>query len=143
LVTSVVMRVTRPAVLNLSILENENRWIFSYIPSRRLQAKPEAALAAKVPARAPQARLQNAMASIRPPYWSTLVIFPASIPWSISDAVMNGISTSISTSRAVNTGVRMESLRYCFTWPSKVIIINLPPLLSWFERFHTFAAKAR
>ena len=40
LFTSVVMRVTSPEVLNLSMSENEKVWILRYIASRRLLAKP-------------------------------------------------------------------------------------------------------
>ena len=40
LLTSVVMRVTSPAVLNLSISEKEKRWIFRYMASRRFAASP-------------------------------------------------------------------------------------------------------
>ena len=43
LVTSVVMRVTRPDVLYLSMSLNANRWMFLYMASRRLQAKPDEA----------------------------------------------------------------------------------------------------
>ena len=39
--------------------------------SLRLQAKPQDAFAAQVPARMPKARLQKAMRSMRPPYNST------------------------------------------------------------------------
>ena len=46
LFTSVVMRVMRPAVENLSMLENENVWMLVYIASRRLAEKPDAAVAA-------------------------------------------------------------------------------------------------
>ena len=38
--TSVVIRVTRPAVENLSISEKEKRWMFSYIARRRFAARP-------------------------------------------------------------------------------------------------------
>ena len=38
--TSVVIRVTRPAVENLSMSENEKRWMFAYIASRRFAARP-------------------------------------------------------------------------------------------------------
>ena len=61
LVTSVVMRVTRPAVLNLSMFENENCWILLNIASRRLHAKPAEAFAANFPASTPKARLMNAI----------------------------------------------------------------------------------
>ena len=50
LVTSVVIRVIRPAVLYLSILENAKFCILVYIPSLKLQAKPVDALAAYFPA---------------------------------------------------------------------------------------------
>ncbi len=38
--TSVVIRVTRPAVENLSMSEKEKRWMFSYIARRRFAARP-------------------------------------------------------------------------------------------------------
>ena len=38
--TSVVMRVTRPAVEYLSMSEKEKRWMFWYMASRRLAARP-------------------------------------------------------------------------------------------------------
>ena len=38
--TSVVIRVTSPAVENLSMSENEKRWMFSYIARRRFAARP-------------------------------------------------------------------------------------------------------
>ena len=67
LVTSVVRRVISPAVLNLSILEKENFWIFVYMASRTLQAKPEEALAAYFPASTPNTRPKKASKSIYPP----------------------------------------------------------------------------
>ena len=67
LVTSVVIRVTRPAVLNLSMFENENCWILVNIASRRLHANPAEAFAANLPASTPNVRLMNAMTSIMPP----------------------------------------------------------------------------
>lgn len=41
------------------------------------------------------------------------------------DAMMKGISTSISTSSAVNRGVRAETFLYCFTCLNSVFIISL------------------
>ena len=38
--TSVVIRVTRPAVENLSMSEKEKRWMFRYIARRRFAARP-------------------------------------------------------------------------------------------------------
>ena len=67
LVTSVVIRVTRPAVLNLSMLEKENVWMFSNMLCRRLQAKPEEAEAANRPARMPKARPKKASTIISAP----------------------------------------------------------------------------
>ena len=67
LLTSVVMRVTRPAAENLSISENEKRWMLRYIAFRRLLAKPLDAYDAKRPARMPKARLRNAIPSMMAP----------------------------------------------------------------------------
>lgn len=67
LVTSVVIRVTRPAVLNLSMLENEKLCILQKTASRKLQAKPAAARAENRPANTPQPRLQKANSSMMAP----------------------------------------------------------------------------
>ena len=45
MVTSVVMRVTRPAVEYLSIFANEKDWMFSNIACLRFLAKPADAFA--------------------------------------------------------------------------------------------------
>ena len=86
-VTSVVIRVTRPAVENLSILEKENSCICRYISARRFFAKPVAAAAAWRPAWKPKNRLQKAIMTISPPYFNTAFILPALIPWSMIIAV--------------------------------------------------------
>ena len=67
LVTSVVILVTRPAVLKRSMFENENACILSYIASRRLDANPVDATAAVRPAFTPKKRLMKASTSIIPP----------------------------------------------------------------------------
>ena len=112
LVTSVVIRVINPAVLNLSMLENENVWILAYMLFRRLYAKPDEAEAAYRPASTPNSKLNIAINNIKPPYNNTLCILPASIPLSINDAMIKGINTSINTSSAVKTGVKMVSFLY-------------------------------
>ena len=61
------MRVTRPAVLNLSMLEKEKVWIFSNMLWRRLQAKPAEADAANRPARIPNTRPKKASTIISAP----------------------------------------------------------------------------
>ena len=66
-VTSVVIRVTSPAVEYLSILEKENVWIFAYMESRRFAAKPVEASEANTPPRIPNKRLANAMISMISP----------------------------------------------------------------------------
>ena len=66
--TSVVMRVTRPAVLYLSMSLKEKRWMLRYIASRRLAARPVLPKAAKRAARTPNRRLRSARATIIPPY---------------------------------------------------------------------------
>ncbi len=67
LVTSVVIRVTRPAVLNLSMLEKEKVWTLAKRLSRRLQAYPAEARAAYRLPPTPQARERKARASISTP----------------------------------------------------------------------------
>ena len=67
LVISVVILVTRPGTLNLSMLENEKVCMLLYIDSRRLAAKPAEALAANLPARAPKTRLKKAMTTMSMP----------------------------------------------------------------------------
>ena len=53
LVTSVVSRVTRPAVEYLSMLAKLKSWMFRNMAARRFAAKPEEAVAAVLPARMP------------------------------------------------------------------------------------------
>ena len=115
LVTSVVSRVTSPAVLNLSMLENEKSWMRAYMLSRRLQAKPDEALAAKRPAMAPANRLTAAMATIMAPQRRMAGISDRARPLSMIFAVTKGRSTSMTTSRAVKPMVRKVSFLYCFS----------------------------
>ncbi len=63
----VVMRVTSPAVENLSMFENEKVCTLQYMASRRLQAYPADALAENRPASTPKHRLNKASASISRP----------------------------------------------------------------------------
>ena len=95
--------------------------------SRRLQAKPEEALAPNRPAKMPAARLIRASTSISPPYRYTWPMSPASMPLSMMEAVTKGMSTSISTSSPVNRGVSREAALYSFTCCSSVFIIVVPP----------------
>ena len=111
-VTSVVIRVIRLAVLNLSMLVNENSCTFLYMPSLRLQANPVDALAANLPAITPKKRLRKANTSMSPPYIYTLLMSCPLIPSSIILAVTNGMRISMKTSAAVNTGVSIESFLY-------------------------------
>ena len=60
-------RVTRPAVLNLSMLENEKLWMFSYIAFLKLRAKPAEALAPYFPPMTPQKREKQAATTIQAP----------------------------------------------------------------------------
>ena len=59
LVTSVVMRVTSPAVENLSMFENEKVCTLQYMASRRLQAYPADALAENRPASTPKPQAEQ------------------------------------------------------------------------------------
>ena len=101
-VISVVIRVTSPGTLNLSMLENENVCILEYIASLKFAAKPAEALAEYLPAKAPNVRLKKAMSTIRAPRPYTTGIFPASSPSSIILAVTNGSNISIITSSVVS-----------------------------------------
>ena len=67
LVTSVVSLVTRPEVLNLSILEKLNVWMFSYMAFLRFLAKPAEAREPNCPPRMPNVRLSRADSSISTP----------------------------------------------------------------------------
>ena len=54
--TSVVSRVTRPAVENLSMLEKEKSWMLLYISVLIFRASPDAAVAAVLLAISPKIR---------------------------------------------------------------------------------------
>ena len=80
LVTSVVRRVTRPAVENLSILAKEKRWMFSYMAFRRFAPKPVEAWLARWAQATPKNRLTSASPIIIRPYFTRADMFPASMP---------------------------------------------------------------
>ena len=67
LVTSVVRRVTSPAVLNLSIFANENVWMWLNMDSRRFFANPAEAFAPYRPPAIPANRPTAAAATMKPP----------------------------------------------------------------------------
>ena len=67
LFTSVVMRVIRPAVENLSMLEKEKVWILANMAWRRLAAKPVEAVAASLAAATPKNRLAMASSTMTRP----------------------------------------------------------------------------
>ena len=90
--------------------------------SLKLQAKPDDALAANFPAMAPENRLTTAITSISTPYFKIAGISDRSSPLSMISAVINGSSTSMSTSRVVNPIVRNVSLLYCFSCLRTVLI---------------------
>ena len=87
LVTSVVSLVTRPAVLNLSILEKENVCILLYIPSLRFLANPAEALAPYLPPISPAKSPTRAAINIMPPTIRICLISLFSIPSSTRDAI--------------------------------------------------------
>ena len=127
LVTSVVIRVTRPAVEYLSMLENEKCWMFSYIASRRLPAKPVDAVAANLPASTPSSRAMAATRKVSRPYLTTAFISPFSIPWSMIKAMMVGSSTSMMASRAEKIGVRIAARLYSPRCDTSFLIICCNP----------------
>ena len=67
LVISVVIRVTRPGTLNLSMLEKEKVWDVVVDGLTQVGGQPEEALAANFPARAPNSRLKAASTTMTMP----------------------------------------------------------------------------
>ena len=67
LLISVVRRVTSEGVLNLSMFEKENSWIFPNSPLRISLPIPMLATEAQREASAPQTKDSSAMATILPP----------------------------------------------------------------------------
>ena len=67
LVTSVVMRVTRPAVEYLSMLAKLKVWMLRNMPRRRLRAKPVAAWEPATAPRMPNSRPNSAATTICAP----------------------------------------------------------------------------
>ena len=124
LLTSVVILVTRPAVEYLSMSEKENLWMFLYMASRRLAARPVDEYAPKRADRMPKSVLKKAIKSIMPPYRKTSDMFPALIPLSMSEAVTYGISTPMMTSAVVQTGVSRAAVLYCLTCLRRVLTIG-------------------
>ena len=67
MLTSVVRRVTRPAVEKRSMFENEKLWMLANMACRRFAAKPVEAIDAKRPARMPQTSAPMATATMISP----------------------------------------------------------------------------
>ena len=99
MVTSVVMRVTRPAVEYLSIFANEKDWMFSNIARRRFFAKPADAFAPYTPPIAPAKSAISAHRSIHSPVMMICFILPLLMPSSIMVDISRGIIVSMTTSR--------------------------------------------
>ena len=123
LVTSVVMRVTRPAVEYLSMLEKEKCWMFSYIASRRLPARPVEASAANLPASTPSSSAMAATRKVSRPYLMTAFMSPFSMPWSMIKAMMVGSRTSMTASNAEMIGVRIAARLYSPRCDTNFLII--------------------
>ena len=115
MVTSVVIRVIKPDVENLSMFAKEYFWIFLYMASRRFLAKPVDATAAKRPAPTPMVRLAAARQIMKNPYKNTFPKLPASIPLSIMDAVTSGRDISKTTSATVQKAAIIEGFLNSFT----------------------------
>ena len=79
-VTSVVMRVTRPAVEKWSMFWKENSCTWWNMSWRRLLAKPAEAREANTPPRMPNVRDSSAKMTSRSPSERMTSMFPASIP---------------------------------------------------------------
>ena len=130
LVMSVVILVTREDVENLSMFPKENCWTLLNMSDLRFPANPAAALAAKLPARAPHASERRAASTIAPPVFA---IFPRSAPVLMlltMSAVMYGISTSRITSPIMHSSVRKVSFLYCLS--DFKIFKTMQPYLSIF-----------
>ena len=136
LVTSVVIRVTRPAVENLSMLEKENRWMFSYIASRRLPAKPVDASAAKRPAKMPRASATAATRNVSRPYFKIAPISFLEMPSSMMNAISSGSKTSMIASSAERVGVRIEARLYLPRCDASFLIIRHSSQYSLFGMKH-------
>ena len=80
LVTSVVMRVTRPAVLNLSMFEKLYVCTFSKSASRRFDARPVEAREPKTADAESMTSATTAQPSMTPPYSQTLSMAPFEMP---------------------------------------------------------------
>lgn len=83
LLTSVVMRVTSPAVEYLSMSEYANLWMLEYIASLRFVARPEDEYAPQKPDRMPNRSPAQDIRIMIPPYFQTFPISLALMPFKL------------------------------------------------------------
>ncbi len=112
---SVVILVTRDAVLNLSIFANENVCMLLNIPHLRFLANPVDAFAPVFAPITPTKSAAIAATSISRPYWTIFPMSPAWTPSSISMDMINGMSMSKITSMTMSIGVMMAARLYSRT----------------------------
>jgi len=123
-VTSVVRRVTRDAVENLSIFLNVKDCIFEKISLLRFFAKPADAFAQVKPAIPPHVSDATAMPTSIKPVFRISVMSAPSLIWLMSCAVINGINVSISASPTMKISVRIDDALYSRTHFASFFIIR-------------------
>ena len=128
LVTSVVSRVTSPAVLNLSMLEKAYVCMFSNIAFRRFLPSPIEALEPNFAPIHPEKSDKRAARIIHAPMIKMWWVSPLFTPSSMMDAIKRGMMVSSATSMSMKIGVAMEAALYSLTWAPSVF--NIESLLS-------------
>ena len=108
--TSVVSRVTREEVENLSMFSKEKVCMLSNISCRRFRAKPQEAVEQAEPARAPKVSARPAMRISARPYRRITPISQPALISLTSRAITKGIMHSRITSPVTKTGARIEGL---------------------------------
>ena len=129
LCTSVVRRVMREDVLNLSISEKENSWTLTYRSCRRLVAKPAPASEPNLDPRTPKRREHKAERTRKNDMVRMYAMSISATPLSMIWAMIAGISTSINTSRIIKIGVMAVLNLYCLTRENNSLI-KISPAIS-------------
>ena len=123
-----VIRVIRLAVEKLSMLANEYVWILSYISYLKLAAKPADAFEASLPPIMPQNSANAAQAIIASPYHTISIlkvcVSAIAVISSIRKPIRKGITISIAASPIITSGVRTDTVLYCFTLFKSVLTIQ-------------------
>ena len=107
-----VSLVTSEEVENRSIVVNKKVWMLWNMSRRRFFAKPHAARAQVKPAAAPKASEASAMSASTPPADTTCERSAPALMTFTRSAILNGISTSNTTSPRTSSGVTSDAARY-------------------------------